>query len=1057
VLAAACLANSTGVCDGGKVGYAAETNFGVSSLYWVDEAEDLPLSYSFGFFITTEGIEEEPMPSPLGHKSSSNRLQSQFPLGNITAIGFVYDRLGASSEGRDKVTVTIKPGVKASALVEGAASALEGMLEQADGEQVTRTVNMLAVLLNGDEDWRLRLRDETEEEAAAASENKQKQRASLLNSTVSAQALMEVSPRAIEQQSSAMSMLAANPAELNQDGQLMAVDFSASLVRGSAEVGLEPGGSTAQSVGSTISAVVSAGLLNDTEKGRASAASASVRSTLQNLSTLMIAPAVAGEAAVEVHTPVVSLSASRLPASSLASDAPTVVAMSSGSASGASLVLPANFSLEDSPTDIDVTLIAWQSSPFAFDDTGSKGAGVVSATLKSGSTILNVNSLATPIELQIPTADPAYWRKLYAESICSNICSSANDGTCDDGAAVTAVYRRLGDDCGSSSSGPKCAWGTDCADCGRRASKSSISLEPECTYWDEAKGKWSSDGCAFVEFRHDYNSTICACNHLTDFSSTFKKAATVLSVLKDLDLCKVLENMDIVYALGWLWCLYIFGMVMAHFRHNYEMSKAWFDPHKFVRDNTALGFIEEVMTNPDKLPAVPASERVKPTTDIMKKTKKELQEEEKKNCFSDLVQDCFNYKKHGFSYTRALKEEHPWLSIFLSSDIYFFNRQDRITVLFCLLLGDMFIDALLYDGKGKLDMKLSAEAWSPAGIMNDIGLGIAVEMLMLPAYVGILYAFSWVVSVRERDMLYTHLPFEARIFWLHTSEDVEIELYRRKVERGDDMDSDFDDDEAPRHGDEGAPKKKKRGMKKRKGWGGTIFGSTAGNTNDPEMLDKQISQLELMVKERKTIEVGLFRSLTWAKDRAQFSAKVKAMITKLHHSRGEMAPVEVVNSLRKSPVTKLLYILFVKPAEENYPKIHPAVKKMVVRSYCVAFLWCIICSFYVFLYGICGSVEEKAESEGGGYQCTGNGQASGITRKWVASFIVFAMVAMVLFTPLKILFINIILPNFALSEMEEEGMHVDGDRTILDLEVDSNAGVLQNTKLTKNRTKKIVI
>jgi hypothetical protein len=509
VVAAACPVNSTGVCNGGKIGYATETDFVVSSLYWVDDAEDLPLTYSFGFIIMAEGIDAETQ--QLGHRSSSNRLQSQFPLGNITVVGTAYDRLGASAEGRDEVVVTIKPGADTSALVDSAASALAGMLEQADGEQVTRSVNMLAVLLNN-----------KEEEAEGSEERvvqKRRQRASLLNSTLYAQALMEVSPRAIGQQTGTMSLLvAAPPAELSEDCQRMAIEFSASLVQGSAEVGLAPGGSTAQAVGNTISSVMQAGLLNDTHSERAASASAIIRVTLQNLSAVMLAPAVAGEVAVEVHAPALSLSASRLSALSLSSNTPTPIAMRSSSASGASFVLPANFTLDDSPANIDATLVEWKSSPYAFDSTGSQGAGVISASLKSGARNLNVTGLTVPIELQLPTADPEYWRVLYAGSLCSDTCASASDGTCDDGAAITTAGRRLSErvehrpavgdsasahsrklsgDCGtsSSSSGPKCAWGSDCADCGRRASSESISINPACTYWHEERGEWSTSGC----------------------------------------------------------------------------------------------------------------------------------------------------------------------------------------------------------------------------------------------------------------------------------------------------------------------------------------------------------------------------------------------------------------------------------------------------------------------------------------------------------------------------------------------------------------------------------
>jgi hypothetical protein len=171
-------------------------------------------------------------------------------------------------------------------------------------------------------------------------------------------------------------------------------------------------------------------------------------------------------------------------------------------------------------------------------------------------------------------------------------------------------------------------------------------------------------------------------------------------------------------------------------------------------------------------------------------------------------------------------------------------------------------------------------------------------------------------------MIYTHLPFEARIFWLNTSKDMQIELYRRKLERGDDV----------------AP--------------GTNSG---GLTNDPAKLDAQIERLGKMVEEREVVEKS-FTPLTWAKDRAAFNVKVKDMLTKLHHARGELAPHEVMEKLRADPIPRLLYRLFVKPSENKFPKIHNSVHTIVVASYTVAFLWCLICSLYILLYGICGSV-----------------------------------------------------------------------------------------------------
>jgi hypothetical protein len=1109
VVAAACPVNSTGVCAGDKKGYAADTDFEISSLYWVDDAEDLPLAYSYGFFVA-DATAGDPTSSPLGHQSRNNRFKSQFPLGSITVVGMVYDRLGASAEGRDELVVTIKPGVKASALVEEAACALDGMLEQADGEQVTRTVNMLANLLNSE--------DGSTDSDPDGVEKKQRQRASLLNSTVMAQALMEVSARAIEQQSGTVSMLTANPSELNADGQRQALDFSASLVQGSQTVGLAPGMGAAHAVGNTISSLIESGMLNSTatatgrrltaaEKERVAATSGTVRGMLQNLSAVMLAPAMAGEAAVEVHAPTLSLSATRMKASSLQSATPTAIAMvgkPSGASAGTtqpSFLLPGNFSLEGAPSDIDASLIEYRSSPYAFDATGSQGAGVLSASLKSGTTTLVVNELAEPIELRLVTADPEYWRRVYAESKCNNNCTTAGDGTCDDGGTSSISSgegtRRL-EDCAVETTEKvpaTCVWGTDCADCGRRSSatapfaldengvpqntnETEVPLEPSCTYWHEERNEWSTEGCAFKQFLDDYHTTVCECTHLTDFSSTFGKASAVFGVLKDIDVCLILQNLDIVYSLVGLWLLYIVSMFLASCTHQLELRRSWYDPNKFVKENMTLGFIQEVMANPDKAPDLPAHKRSRFPTGLLKKHRHEKLEDEgaiaaaAEKAHAEKKLGVFSYSAHGFSFMHEIKEEHPWFSICGSADIYFFNRADRITILFCLLLGDMFIDALLYDGGGKstadLGIDISADAWTPDAIGKDFSLGIVVEMLLLPVSIGIVYAFMCVVSIRERDMLYTHLKFEARLFWLQTSRDMEIELYRRKLERGDDMDmfdwwddDDDDEDSAEQALEEAPPSntteeaisgivvhsnrsvrtpsvlatsvssdKKKGTKKKKKGWApASKFGSKV--TADASKLDSHIERLQAMIKERKQVERG-FRNHPLRKMKAdkKFAKKVKDMITRLHHHRGEMAPDEVVKSLRRYPLTRLMYVKLVKPDEKHHPKIHANVHTYTVIAYITAFAWCAVCTLYVFLYGICGSVEEKGEADGGGYQCTGNGQESGTVRKWIGSFVTFALVGMFFMAPVKVFLNKVILPNLVLNAMEREGLHVKGDQVL---------------------------
>ena len=61
-----------------------------------------------------------------------------------------------------------------------------------------------------------------------------------------------------------------------------------------------------------------------------------------------------------------------------------------------------------------------------------------------------------------------------------------------------------------------------------------------------------------------------------------------------------------------------------------------------------------------------------------------------------------NYSRHGLSVCENFRKEHPAVSFLGSPDIYFLTRSDRLTILMCLLLGDMFIGRWVDRGVGRL-------------------------------------------------------------------------------------------------------------------------------------------------------------------------------------------------------------------------------------------------------------------------------------------------------------------------------------------------------------------
>jgi hypothetical protein len=56
------------------------------------------------------------------------------------------------------------------------------------------------------------------------------------------------------------------------------------------------------------------------------------------------------------------------------------------------------------------------------------------------------------------------------------------------------------------------------------ANNETISIQPQCLYWDIDEGAWSSEGCAVTLYNETHME--CTCNHLTGFGTAFKQIAT---------------------------------------------------------------------------------------------------------------------------------------------------------------------------------------------------------------------------------------------------------------------------------------------------------------------------------------------------------------------------------------------------------------------------------------------------------------------------------------------------------------------------------------------------
>jgi hypothetical protein len=378
----------------------------------------------------------------------------------LAIVGYVQDRLGAQTSATTSVSVSVQPGVAVEALAEQASGKLAGLIDQADGEAVVRTVAMLGQMLNAGSTTSSSSNSSgggggsgSGGGSGTSSGNTTALRATFMQHAETAQLLMAGDPRSVQQQAAAVSEIAARPSDLDTDTQQRAVGLVCSLVGASAGVGILD--ATAAAVAGTLSSVLEAGLLdapspplttanrsksrglvgrsggssNSNTNTNSSTASKQVVDVLQQLSVVMLSPSVAGEEPATVQAKHGTMSASRKPMSDFDSGSDSSSSGSpspstNGSAVAAVFQLPVGFGsllgtdcgiATENFTGIDSTLVEWKNgrNPFAYSGEAID-SGVASFTLRAAGARepLKVRNLTKPIVLLLPISDPAPWREL---------------------------------------------------------------------------------------------------------------------------------------------------------------------------------------------------------------------------------------------------------------------------------------------------------------------------------------------------------------------------------------------------------------------------------------------------------------------------------------------------------------------------------------------------------------------------------------------------------------------------------------------------------------------
>ena len=129
-----------------STGYELNGTFALRASYWTDDADDLPLRYTFGIS-RSSGIDDTPLS---GSFSLASRLDVLLPAGSLTLVVTVQDRLGASATATVGATVLPLPSISA-AVIDSVLEQAREALQSGDPQATTQASAALVLSLNARE------------------------------------------------------------------------------------------------------------------------------------------------------------------------------------------------------------------------------------------------------------------------------------------------------------------------------------------------------------------------------------------------------------------------------------------------------------------------------------------------------------------------------------------------------------------------------------------------------------------------------------------------------------------------------------------------------------------------------------------------------------------------------------------------------------------------------------------------------------------------------------------------------------------------------------------
>ncbi|KAH9124416.1 hypothetical protein AeMF1_004816 [Aphanomyces euteiches] len=486
-------------------------------------------------------------------------------------------------------------------------------------------------------------------------DKKQQMLGSLLSSMVIANANIEPTTQALEQQSSAVASITANVAMLSPAQQNQALDLVVNVLSASSSVTLSP--ATTSAVGLSVSSLLDAPPVTANSTSRrleeAAAQSAKIGSTVSLLSSSILSDTLPGEAPVQLNTKNLKLTVQRHEPEELAGanvELPLTAEQVRQNYTAPSFAFPSEFSSLGCGNAMDTHAALYSKNLYSSENASAINSAVMGLNLLCANQPLAVSNLTQGIILRMRNnmkfAEPD--KPLNGTVECFVNQTTTKNITCD---AKNNIFKVV--TCNGT------------ADYNISFVCPQIVSTPLCRYWDTKLALWSSEGCEVVP-SSDPDYTICNCTHLTDFSTqmgdAFKAVEdNVVAVFNHkTTLEDVKQNLKVVITMAVFFILYASGLVNGR-----RLDKR--DAIKDKEERQRL--MEGKKVDATKLFEVPKAAHAKTRLEKLYAT---LQ-----------------------GFWEGLTGQHQLFSIFFQYNPDF-TRPQRLMIIFTTMMSNMLTNAVLY-------------------------------------------------------------------------------------------------------------------------------------------------------------------------------------------------------------------------------------------------------------------------------------------------------------------------------------------------------------------------